>query len=172
MSKTFNRILVPVDFSAYSTEALLYAASMSEHFSSSLVVLHVISKEIEWRTTHQWLGYQSVSVLSPFSESLDVPSEVAESVTIDLHDRADRTLRAFLPDEIRNLKPQVIVRVGDPFEQILDAAEHEDIALIVMGTHGRSGLAHTLLGSVAERIVRLAPCPVLTVKAPQEESST
>ena len=57
------------------------------------------------------------------------------------------------------------VLVGQPFERILKTAVQEHVALIVLGTHGRTGLAHLIMGSVAERVVRLAPCPVLTVKA-------
>ncbi len=62
--------------------------------------------------------------------------------------------------------------VGRPFERIVETAVHEHVDLIVMGTHGRSGIAHLALGSIAERIVRLAPCPVLTVKDPSPETES
>jgi universal stress protein A len=61
------------------------------------------------------------------------------------------------------------VLVGHPFERILETAVHEKVALIVLGTHGRTGLAHLIMGSVAERVVRLAPCPVLTVQTSTTE---
>ena len=61
------------------------------------------------------------------------------------------------------------VAVGQPFEQILKTAESETVDMIVMGTNGRTGFAHLVMGSVAERVVRLAPCPVLTVKDPEHE---
>ena len=61
------------------------------------------------------------------------------------------------------------VLVGHPFERILETAIREQVALIVLGTHGRTGLAHAIMGSVAERVVRLAPCPVLTVKTSAAE---
>jgi nucleotide-binding universal stress UspA family protein len=60
------------------------------------------------------------------------------------------------------------VEVGHPVEQILDVVTRDDVDLIVMGTHGHTGFAHAVLGSVAERVVRLAPCPVLTVKHVEE----
>jgi universal stress protein A len=165
MSKTFTSILVPVDFSVYATESLLYAASIAKRFFSSLTVLHVISKELELHTTRQYLGHRQIPMLGPFSDSLDAPAEAPSAVAIDLHERALTALQKFLPPELKGLQPELLVRVGIPFEQILTTATEKTASLIVMGTHGRSGLSHTVFGSVAERVVRLAPCPVLTVKA-------
>jgi universal stress protein A len=165
MSKTFTAILVPVDFSVYATESLLYAASIAERFFASLTVLHVISKEIELHMTRQYLGHRQIPMLGPFSDPLDVPAEVTGAVAIDMHERAHTALQKFLPPELTALHPELLVRVGTPFEQILATATDKAASLIVMGTHGRSGLSHTVFGSVAERVVRLAPCPVLTVKA-------
>jgi nucleotide-binding universal stress UspA family protein len=166
MSKTFPTILVPVDFSPYSTEALLYAASLAERFSSSLLVLHVIPKEVETRAAQQRLGSRSMPLLGPYTETPEVPAEVTDTVVVDLRERALTALQAFLPSQLSRHQLEFLVVIGHPAEQILETAAQQKVALIVMGTHGRTGLAHTLLGSVAERIVRLAPCPVLTVKAP------
>ncbi len=73
-------------------------------------------------------------------------------------------LQAFLPTRMAHHAVELRVLVGHPFERILETAVHEKVALIVLGTHGRTGLAHLTMGSVAERVVRLAPCPVLTVQ--------
>ncbi len=169
MGKTFDTILVPVDFSPYSTEALLYASSIAERFFSSLRVLHVIAKELEVRASHEHMGRRGLPMLGPFSETFEVPPEVTDTVVIDLKERALVALQRFLPPQLSAHPLQLDIRVGQPFEQILHAATDQNADLIVMGTHGRTGLAHTVLGSVAERVVRLAPCPVLTVKAPAPE---
>jgi len=166
MGKTFTKILVPVDFSAHSSEAALYAASIAERFFASTVILHIIAKELESHTVHRHVGHRGSPLLGPLSTPLEVPGDVMESVSIDLRERALTALHEFLPSEIRSQPHEVLVRVGRPFEEILDMAADQHVDLIVMGTHGRSGLTHAVLGSVAERVVRLAPCPVLTMKAP------
>jgi nucleotide-binding universal stress UspA family protein len=76
-------------------------------------------------------------------------------------------LSSFLTEEeIKRLRPEYAMRVGAPAEEIVHYAEICHIDLIIMGTHGRSGIAHALMGSVAEEVVRMAPCPVLLVRAP------
>ena len=165
MSKTIQKILVPVDFSPYSTEALLYAATLADHLASTVVVLHVIAKEIEAQAVHQRAG-RGVPLLGVTSETLGVPPEMHEAVVVDLRERAQTALQHFLPSELSGRSVELRVEIGHPFEQILEVAKGERVDMIVMGTHGRTGLAHIVLGSVAERVVRMAPCPVLTVKAP------
>ncbi len=165
MNKTIENILVPVDFSPYSTEALLYAATLADHLASTVVVLHVIAKEIEEQTVHQRAG-RGVPLLGVTSETLGVSPEMHEAVVVDLRERAQTALQHFLPSELSGRSVELRVEIGHPFEQILEVAKGERVDMIVMGTHGRTGLAHIVLGSVAERVVRMAPCPVLTVKAP------
>jgi nucleotide-binding universal stress UspA family protein len=87
---------------------------------------------------------------------------------LDLREQAYTALQAFLPTQIAHHAVELRVLVGHPFERILETAGDEQVSLIVLGTHGRTGLAHTIMGSVAERVVRLAPCPVLTVHASTE----
>ena len=89
-----------------------------------------------------------------------------EAVVVDLRERAQTALQHFLPSELSGRSVELRVEIGHPFEQILEVAKGERVDMIVMGTHGRTGLAHIVLGSVAERVVRMAPCPVLTVKVP------
>ncbi len=98
-----------------------------------------------------------------------VPPEVAEDVVVDLREQAYTALQAFLPTQMAHHAVELRVLVGHPFERILEIAVHEKVALIVLGTHGRTGLAHLIMGSVAERVVRLAPCPVLTVQTSTTE---
>jgi universal stress protein A len=177
MSKTFQTILVPVDFSPYSTEALLYAASIAERFSSSILALHVISQEVRTVATHRHLEqrgtpHQAFSLLGPYSEPLGESPEQTDEVVIDLREQAHTALQQFVPPQLAGHPLELRIEVGHPFEQILALAEREPVDLIVLGTHGRTGLAHTVLGSVAERVVRLAPCPVLTVRAPAPSPET
>jgi nucleotide-binding universal stress UspA family protein len=85
-------------------------------------------------------------------------------MVVDLREQAYTALQAFLPPQMAQYTVELRVLVGQPFERILETAAQEHVALIVLGTHGRTGLVHLMMGSVAERVVRLAPCPVLTVK--------
>lgn len=165
MKRTLDRILVPIDFSAYSDEALQVAASIGERFFATLLLLHVIPKEIEVHATHVHLGHRGSPLLGPFSESIEVPADVQETITINLRERAQTALQEFLPADLNYQPLELLIAVGAPYEQILQTATDQRVDLIVMGTHGRTGLSHTLLGSVAERVLRLASCPVLTVKA-------
>lgn len=170
MAKTFKRILVPVDFSPYSTEALLYATSIADRFSASLVVLHVVNQEAKTYATHRHLEHRGMPhhvfpLLGPYTEAVEEPQEVTDAVAVDLREWGHVALQEFLPPEVAGHSLELRVAVGHPFEQILETAQYDKVDLIVMGTHGRSGLKHVVLGSVAERVVRLADCPVLTIKA-------
>lgn len=171
MDKSFQTILVPVDFSPYAAEALRYAATLAKRFAATLLVLHVIDKDFETVVVHQHAGRRGLPspILGTFAGPLEVPSGTMETVAIDLREQAQATLKPFIPTEFNELTIERRVEVGHPFEQILEAAKRQTADLIVMGTHGRTGLGHVMLGSVAERVVRLAPCPVLTVKAPPSQ---
>lgn len=163
----FTPILVPVDFSEYSASALRYTAAIAARFASSIMVLHVVPRETTTHAMQQRLGHSAIPFLGPFAATSapDIPLDVAEEVVIDLREQAYTALQAFLPAQLAQYPVELRVVVGHPFERILEVAVHEHVALIVLGTHGRTGLAHAIMGSVAERVVRLAPCPVLTVKA-------
>jgi nucleotide-binding universal stress UspA family protein len=164
----FASILVPVDFSPYAANALRYALGIAERFASSIIVLHVIPRETTTHALSQRLGHRDLPFFGPLrppESAPAVPSEVAEEVVIDLREQAYTALQAFLPAQIAHHTVELRVLAGQPFERILETAAHEKVALIVLGTHGRTGLTHFVMGSVAERVVRLAPCPVLTVKA-------
>jgi universal stress protein A len=152
---TFTKILAPTDFSDDSKLALSYAVTLAEKFSSEIIVVHV----------DQPLAPVMVSELNP---GLDVSTmnRIAEEgrlMALKELDGATARLRE------SGVKARGLMRVGAPFLEIIHAAQGEAADLIVMGTHGRTGLAHVLMGSVAERVVNKAPCPVLTVRHPDRK---
>jgi universal stress protein A len=136
---TVNSILVPTDFSEPSDAALQYATDMARTLGARLFLLHVPGKT---------------------GENLEMNFPVAQFETA-AHQRLDTLVS---PSDIERLRPEYAVRIGTPAEEIVRYASERDIDLIIMGTHGRSGVAHLLLGSVAEHVVRAAPCPVLLVR--------
>lgn len=145
----FHRILVPIDFSVHSTEALRVAAQLAQLCDARITLLHV----------YEVRAY-------PILEGMIAPSpgQLAEMLvaTRTLVDRAaEQTRAAGAPDVTRDLVE------GSPFAEIVRYARTNGHDLIVMGTHGHTGLRHALLGSVAERVVRKAPCAVLTVRHPE-----
>jgi nucleotide-binding universal stress UspA family protein len=146
MSRTITRILVPTDFSATSEVALDYAITVASRFGASLHLLHVVDDPF---------------VGGAFGSEVYITS--VPTMRVHLVDEAETRLCRLLP-LCRRVAARSQVRVGRPPEVIREVAEEQGIDLIVMGTHGRTGMAHLLLGSVAEKIVREAPCPVLTVR--------
>ncbi len=137
-----HRILVPIDFSSYSDAALALATSLARDGGGTLVLAHV-----------------ELIPLSAAGGEFFYP--VPEPPTEELLDKLSHVTPpdSEIPVERRLLS-------GDPADAIIRLAETEHIDLIVMGTHGRRGLNRLLMGSVAEAVVRAAPCPVLTVKQP------
>jgi nucleotide-binding universal stress UspA family protein len=138
-----RRILMPTDFSETSDAALTYAMSLAQVCSASVYLLHVI------RDLGDTVGWEPP--LSLLEEQQAVARE-------DLSRLVER--------QPREIQVQSMVRVGFPFVEIIRYAKELDVDLIVMGTHGRGPVAHMLMGSVAEKVVRKAPCPVLTVRPP------
>jgi nucleotide-binding universal stress UspA family protein len=140
-------ILVPTDFSAASDAALRYAAQMALTFGARLYLLHVPGKTGE--------HFEANFPIGKFEST------------------AGERLSSFLTkEELERVRPEYVVRVGTPADEIVLYAGVCDADLIIMGTHGRSGVAHALLGSVAEQVVRVAPCPVLLVRSHKRASAT
>lgn len=134
----FTRILVPTDFSEPSDAALEYARTLACTFGAGLRVLHVLENE-----------FLRPVVADPHALETAALRRLQERLTDD--DR--RTLHAI----------PVVERSDEPADEVVSYGRTEDIDLIVMGTHGRRGMAHLLMGSVAEKVIRTAPCPVLTL---------
>jgi nucleotide-binding universal stress UspA family protein len=149
MSVDITRILVPMDFSGESSRAAEYALSLAAKLGASVELLHVVEDPI---ASGAW-GAEAYVV--------NVPDLIAE-----LEEDAKRRLASIKAGYDGHGVPiETCVVTGSPARTIVAMAESEECRLIVMGTHGRSGLSHMLLGSVAERVVRTAPCPVLTMRA-------
>jgi nucleotide-binding universal stress UspA family protein len=146
----FHKILVPTDFSAHSGEAIRIAAAMSHAMHSPLVLLAV---------------YQPPSMPLPDGAVLPIPMDVGVDVARANSQLQEAELAATAAGAIAVSSS---LRQGGAVDEILAHAKEEGIDLIVMGTHGRTGLKHVLLGSVAEKIVRHSPCAVLTVHAPPQ----
>ncbi len=142
-----KKVLLPTDFSEYSEAARAYACSFVEKFNAELHLLHVL---------------QDLVAMAPEpGMAFPPPGDYMKELEIS----AEQAL-AKRPGEDLSEQYTVVrdVRHGTPFLEIIRYAKEHDVDLIVMGTHGRTGLAHMLLGSVAEKVVRKAPCPVLTIR--------
>ncbi|MBE7444528.1 MAG: universal stress protein [Planctomycetia bacterium] len=144
-----KKILCPVDFSACSTYALSYAIDLTTKERASLYLIHVIETHI--------------------SDIRDIVKQIDLLLDDKQIDNLKVRLTNLIPDNIRpNIHIQPIVEKGVPFVEIIKTARYNHIDLIIMGTHGRTGLEHILIGSVAERVIRSAPCPVLSIRLPKQ----
>jgi len=146
-----KKILVPVDLSDASSILLQYANDMAEKFAARLVFLCVAE--------------------DPFSYS-GLPVEISlDSFAENVTEYAQKRMKSFI-DENRNQLTgefESIVLSGHPGRVIIDYAAHEDVDLIIIGTHGYSGLDRMIFGSIAENVIKMATCPVLVINTYQEE---
>ena len=145
-----SQILVPTDFSATSDAALDYARELAARFGARLQILHVV---------------QDTSVSGPLVSEAYVPETPGVRTSI-LEDAKTRIAHRLTPRDREAFAASGEVVFGRGADTIVEYAADRGIDLIVMGTHGRTGVAHLLLGSVAERVVRTAHCAVLTVRTP------
>jgi nucleotide-binding universal stress UspA family protein len=148
-----KQILVPTDFSTASDSALRYGEALAETFGSTLHVLHVV----EETPVYPWASPEGILPL-PLPAWDELEKQVREQLSKQLTEAEQRLFHA-----------QLATLPGSPFVEIVRYAKEHTIDLIVIGTHGRGPVAHMLLGSVAEKVVRKAPCPVLTVRSPEHE---
>jgi len=142
-----QRFLVPVDFSEHANQAVDYAIGLAGKLGARVTLLHVIQSLP--------LGGVDMGVTLPYTYLQDLEAEIMRGMEPYL----ERVTAAGLEGEI-------VVVHGIPFHEIIETARTQEADLIIMGTHGRTGLQHVLLGSVAEKVVRLAPCPVLVARQP------
>jgi len=143
-------ILYTTDFSDLSIAALDWARRMAENFDSVLHCLFVVDEP-----TNYWVGVGSVGPLGPTSD--------------ELLGKARMKMDSFAESHLQGLTHPPVTRVasGKPFVQTVKYARSIDATMIVMSTHGRTGLSHALLGSTTETVVRKSPCPVLVIRNPE-----
>ena len=141
-----ERILVPVDFSNCSQIALQYAAAVAREFNAQLTLLHVTET-------------------TPYERAMP-------GFRREIYEEAQARLKTLARDQADcGVTPQCVVRTGRPWQQIVREAAASGADVVIVGTRGRTGLKHVFLGSVAERVVRHAPCPVLVARETQYEPS-
>ena len=139
-------ILVPIDFSQYSKNALQYAISMAKQFTAELILIYVVEPTI-------------------YPADFSFGQVALPSIENELRERGKEELEELIRTHIGGtLQGRAIVRDGKPFLEIINAASEENVDLIVIATHGHTGVEHLLFGGTAEKVVRKAHCPVLVVR--------
>lgn len=146
----FKRVLVPTDFSEHAKLALDYAVSLPFEDDGEVLLVHSIEPTV----------YPIHQVISRHDE-LSIENQVRKTCQMQLDDMAKA---------VTSVKVRTLIRDGYASEELVDVADDEACDLIVISTHGHSGIKHLLLGSTAERVVRKASCPVLTVRKPMKQS--
>lgn len=143
-------ILVPTDFSQCADEAVAYAAEIAKKFEASITLLNI---------------FQTPIYPTPYGGEFALDEEVISKIREGAKEGIDKTKKKLEALGVRDVKGDVVE--GNPADAIAEYASTKKLDMIVMGTHGFRGLKHWVLGSVAERVVRTANCPVLTVRNPQ-----
>lgn len=139
-------ILVPIDFSQHSKNALKFAVPLAERFDASLHLVYVVEPTI-------------------YPADLGFGQVVLPGVEEELRDKGEDELQALIKREIgRRVKATATVRTGNPHQEILREADEKGVDMIVVATHGHTGVEHMLFGSTADRIVRRSKVPVLTIR--------
>jgi len=147
LSINIQRILVPIDFSEHSKNALKYAISFAQKFKASIDLIYVVEPTI-------------------YPADFSFGQIGFPNVEEELRTRGNDELENLITREIAGKVPsQKIVRTGKPFYEINQYALEENIDLVIIATHGHTGMEHILFGSTAEKVVRKAPCPVLVVRS-------
>jgi nucleotide-binding universal stress UspA family protein len=143
-----NKILVPIDFSDYSKSALKYAAQIAKFFDASITLVYVVEPMI-------------------YPADFSMGQVAIPSTDMHLHERAEEELKTLANSVIDStIKVDITIKTGKPFVEINETAKEIDADLIIIATHGHTGVEHILFGSTAEKVVRKAPCPVLTLRNP------
>jgi nucleotide-binding universal stress UspA family protein len=148
MKLNIKKILVPIDFSEYSKNALKYAQEFSKYFGAEIVLIYVVEPML-------------------YPPDFSMGQIAMPTIDIELDKRAKEELEKLAKNEIASdIKTEIIIKTGKPFVEIIQTASDLDVDLIIIATHGHSGVEHILFGSTAEKVVRKAPCPVLTLREP------
>lgn len=145
-----ERILYPTDFSEGSAHALSYAKDLAAHYNAKLYIAHVVYDL--YKTT-----------------GMHIPHVSSEELYKELNQWGEHEIEKCCAEELRGMENvEKVILHGVPYEEIIKYAEKEKIDMIVIGTYGHSGLERFIFGSTAERVVRRAPCAVLTVRPPKK----
>ncbi len=146
-----RNILCPTDFSSHADHALIYGTAFARQFGATLHLMHVVN-----------VPYMSVAY--EIGPDVVAARELAEK---DARERLEAKAADLRAEGVKEVVTHLTV--GTPFLDVIGLARQLKVDLIIMATHGRSALKQVLLGSTAERVVRKAPCPVLTIKHPEHE---
>ncbi len=149
-----EKILFPTDFSEHSKHAFSYALSFAKEYGAKLYMLHVI-EDVQYLANAYMFD---VPIMPSFS---------------DMEQSRLKEMQEFIDREVSDptMEIEKLIRHGRPFIEIIQVAREEKVDLIVTATHGRGGLEHVVFGSTAEKVVRKAPCPVLSIRLPGHEFS-
>jgi nucleotide-binding universal stress UspA family protein len=147
-----KKILVPTDFSEFSERSILYGISLAEQYNAELYIFSAIDDRI-------------------FDDSLFVvyaEHEILQNRRRIYEEQMNKAVEKIMVQH-PNIKLHKTIKQGIAFVEIINFAREEDVDLIIMGSHGKTGIAHLLIGSTTEKVVRKAPCPVLTVRPKEHE---
>jgi nucleotide-binding universal stress UspA family protein len=148
MNSEIKKILVPIDFSDYSRSALKYAVNFCKNCNAEMILIYVVEPVI-------------------YPPDFSMGQIAIPSVNSEWDERARQELDKLAKEEIPStVQVKTVIKTGKPFVEIVETASELDVDLIIIATHGRSGVEHILFGSTAEKVVRKAPCPVLTLREP------
>lgn len=148
METNIKKVLVPIDFSDYSKSALKYAVNFAKSFNAEIILVYVVEPVI-------------------YPPDFSMGQIAMPSINAEWDDRAKDELQKLAKSDITGAENvKTIIKTGKPFVEIIETAKEENVDLIIIATHGHSGVEHILFGSTAEKVVRKAPCPVLTLREP------
>ena len=146
MEPEIKKILVPIDFSDYSKSSLKYAVNFARNFNASLILVYVIEPVI-------------------YPPDFSMGQIAIPTAGLEMDKRAKEELDKLAQKEISSdVNVRKIIKTGKPFVEIIETASEENVDLIIIATHGHTGVEQILFGSTAEKVVRKAPCPVLTLR--------
>ena len=150
MGNDIKKVLVPIDFSDYSKSALKYAADFAQKFNAEMILIYVVEPVI-------------------YPPDFSLGQIAIPSINTEWDIKAKEELDKLADTEISNaITVKTIIKTGKPFIEVIETASEEDVDIIIIASHGHSGMEHILFGSTAEKVVRKAPCPVLTLREPRK----
>jgi len=146
-----TRIVVPIDFSEYSKRAFRYAIDFAQTFGAEMILVYVVEPVI-------------------YPADFSFGQVALPSLERELHDRSLEQLNLLIKSEMpEGVSARCVIRSGKPFVEIIQVAKEEHADLIIIATHGHSGIEHVLFGSTAEKVVRKSSCPVLSLRSTERE---